>query len=265
MKYYTNSLAPLRSLPAGAIKLLDIPAGHVVNSRALVSNVIYNGIPTQWRNVEYDNGTSTRLGWVYNGLLDALTESPQVLSVPHPTANPQDAAQYMVYLGNVQYNLCGEFCVVYCSNEPDIEGLLFEWKAKAPSFFNRIFSGGRSRGTDLGDLDSMLSVLGFETPSLRYNVALMDPVLRRPIVTPERVHAALQDFRIISSCHISGLTGALRGQGILHWVVLEAIEIEGLGRARVTCYNPFRNVMENYSWAEYVGSMGQPYGVLVAR
>lgn len=265
MNYYTNSQAPLRN-PAGGIKALDIPAGHRVEGFETVP-LRYANQDTEWRRVQYSNGLRSYAGFVYAGLLDRVTEkySP-VLTVPFQTVNPQDAAQYMVYLSNVQYNLCGEFCVVYCvAPDMPVDAFLEGWKVKAPSFFNRIFNGGKSRGTDLGDLDSMLAALGREIPSARYNVALRDPVLGRPIVTPERVKALLEDNFIISSCHISGLTGSLRGSGILHWVVLESIEIEDVGRARVTLYNPFVNKLQEYSWAELVGSMGQPYGVLVER
>ena len=102
----------------------------------------------------------------------------------------------------------------------------------------------------------------FRSP--RLSQALHDPLKGGPLVTPDRVRELLVRNRIIISCKIDSVTGRLRGQGVLHWVVLETVLPEGMG-GLVHLYNPFVNGMEIYSWQELANSIGQPYGVVVER
>ena len=171
----------------------------------------------------------------------------------------------MIWQGLVQYNMCGELCVCYIG-KLSLGTLLTNWQARAVNVWQRVFgSGGRARGTDFGELDSMLSVAGFATPSLRLDAGLRDPLLNRPLVTPGRMSRLAQDYRAIVGVKIDGVTGALRGGGIAHWVVLENVYPDGINRGTVEIYNPFTNTMQGYSWPEFATSMGAPYGLWVGR
>jgi hypothetical protein len=230
-------------------------------------DVTYHGIPTTWREVDFINSQGAHTGWVYGALLEEYDpeDFPPVVSIPFPTPNPNDAAQYMIWKGQVQYNLCGELCAAYLAGV-SLATLLDVWEAKAITFFQRVFgSGGRARGTDLGELDSMLSLFGFSTPSLRLDAGLRDPILNRALVTPARMERMLQTHRAIVGVKIGGVTGYLRGGGIAHWVVVEQVYPNDVNRGHVEIYNPFSNTMQGYSWSEFVNSMGSPYGIWVAR
>ena len=122
-----------------------------------------------------------------------------------------------------------------------------------------------ARGTNTAELDSMLEVYGYPTPSQRLDAGLRDPLLARPVVTPGRMAAVLAEHRAIVGVKINKSTGDLRPSGILHWVVVESVIPDGVNRGWVELYNPFPNRMQRYSWAEFVVSMGAPYGILVRR
>jgi len=244
-----------------------LPIGTVVEPTGQTKDELYKGMMTRFVEVKYVDGANNWLGWVYENYLEDLAfEFPAgVVRILNATPNPLDAAQYMVWRGRVQYNLCGELCVCYCTAvDEDIDTFLSDWESKQPTFFNRIFSGGLSRGTGLADLDSMLAVYAYEPPNPRLDAALKD-ALGRTLVTPGRVAKLLAKNRIIASCHIDGHNGRLRGSGVLHWVVLEKVIPDGIGQGWVHLYNPFPNRMERYSWDEWIKSSGQPYGILVKR
>ena len=268
--YWTTGQAPLRTAAGSSVKILDIPANSVVEG-GQVLNMPYNGMRIDWVHVKYQAAKYFE-GWVYKGYLEEYEEEfdGDVVPIENDTPNPADAAQYMIWKGQTQFNMCGELCACYCfdiSGEiPTLELLLTQWEAKQVGIFRRVFgSGGRARGTDLGELDSMLSVFGYDTPSVRLAEALKDPVLNRPLVTPRRMAKLLEEHQIILGVKIDGALGNLRGQGIGHWVVVDSIMPDGINGGYVHLYNPFPNRKQDYSWRELTASMGSPYGILVKR
>lgn len=256
--YWTTGQAPLREMPhAASRKLVDIPFGTIVHATGHLQN--------DWVEIIYITAQTRFAGWCYGGYVESLVDPypRHVVSIQSPTINPHDAAQYMVWRGKVQYNLCGEICVCYIVGD-DLEIMLSKWEAKSLSVFKRVFGNGMARGTDLGELDSMLAVYNY-MPSLRLQNALMDPLLKRPVVTPGRLLNLLIENRIIVGVKISKATGNLQASGILHWVVLEEVIPHGVDRGLVKLYNPFPNQHQTYSWAELKASMGNPYGLVVKR
>jgi hypothetical protein len=264
-RWITTSYAPLRDVPGGR-KLCDMPFGSKVSVSGEQREIEYSGENTLWSEVIYRTGTKTFTGWTYDPFLEIYdpADHPQVLDIPHQTDSPQDAAQYMVWFNQVQYNLCGELCVCYLAHA-DILDLIAEWGVKAPSTFNRIFYGGRSRGTGIPDLESMLSVFSYPAPSVRLDAGLRDPILGRALVTPARFERMLQLHQAIVSVKIDGTFGRLKPSGIWHWVVLNNVYPHGVNNAAIEIYNPFSNEMEGYSWAEFTASMGAPLGLWVER
>ena len=218
--------------------------------------------------VEYVDSKGVHRGYVYERYLEPLryTLPRDVIQLSTATPNQQDAGQYVLYNGTTQYNLCGPLSVCYCAGwKTDITDFLEQWRTEKPSAWKRIFSAGAGRGTDLGDLDAMFAAFeGYPEQLPRLSVALNDPLKGGPLVTPGRIGELLAKNRIIISCKIDSITGRLRGQGVLHWVVLETIMPEGAG-ALVHLYNPFTNSIEVYTWSELLNSIGQPYGVVVER
>jgi hypothetical protein len=266
-KKWVVAQAPLRELPnAKSRKLLDLPLGALVSLTGRTEPGVTSGVLHEWVEVIYLAAAQRHIGWVYDGYLEPYTEEfpPHVVSIQSPTINPNDAAQYMVWRGKTQYNLCGELCVCYIAGD-DIEAMLSKWEAKAISFYQRVFGSGMARGTNTAELDSMLSSYGYPTPSTRLDTGLRDPLLGRPVVTPGRMAEMLSTHRAIVGVKISKSTGDLRTSGILHWVVIEDVTPDGINRGWVELYNPFPNRMQRYSWTEFVASMGAPYGIWVRR
>lgn len=251
----------------GGIKLLDLPAGSLVTLTGEKQDVLYKGVSTTWVELSALTSQKVYVGWMYQPFVEPYAEEfpPAVVSIPHATPDQIDAAQYMLWRGIKQFNLCGELCVCYITGS-DIDSMLTNWQAKAVNVFKNVFGDGRARGTDVGELDSMLMfAFGYSVPSLRLDAGLSDPILGRPLVTPGRFAQQLSGHRAIVSVHIDSVTGNLRGSGILHWVVVESVIPDGVNRGWVELYNPFPNRMQRYSWNEFINSMGSPYGVLVAR
>lgn len=265
VNHWITAYAPLRKTPGG-VKLCDMPFGSLVEATGEMRPLVYAGWPTEWREVVYQTGSKTFQGWTYGAFLEAYDpdEHPQIIPIPHQTESPQDAAQYMVWFNQVQYNLCAELCVCYLAHV-DLIDLITEWGVKAPSIFNRVFYGGRSRTTGIPDLESMLSILSYPAPSVRLEAGLRDPILERALITPARMESMLQLHQAIVGVKIDGTFGRLQSSGIGHWVVLNAVYPFGINRATVQIYNPFTNELEGYSWAEFTASMGAPLGLWVAR
>lgn len=265
MLYWTIAQAPLRETPATGRKLMDLPFGALVEPSGGTKLMLGDAHPSLWWEVIYQSSTGERRGWIYAELIEIYINefAKKVVNIPFPTPDPTDAAQYMIWLGNTQYNLCGELCICYICGE-DIDMLLTKWRVQAISIFKRVFGNGRSRGTGLDDLDSMLAVYGY-MPSARLTALLFDYILQRSLVSPGRMLTLLENYRAIVSVKINGATGNLQPSGILHWVVLEKVIPDGINRGWVELYNPFPNQMQRYSWNEFVASMGAPYGLWVKR
>ena len=264
MMYWITNYAPLYNDDLRS-RQMYLTVGAKVS---LVGVSKLNAAGLRFQQVKYMDSKGDHSGWVYDGFIEPLRQTlPQdVIQLSTATKNPQDANQYITYNGTTQFNLCGSLAVAYCAGwRTDIVEFLDKWKADKPAAWKRIFNAGAGRGTDLGDLDSMFAEFqGYPEQLPRLSQALFDPLKNGPLVTPGRVGELLVGNRIITSCRIDSVTGRLRGQGVLHWVVLEAVLPEGMG-GLVHLYNPFTNGMEMYSWGELVASIGQPYGLVAER
>ena len=172
-----------------------------------------------------------------------------VLKIPNATPETRDAAQYMVYKGRKQFNLCGEFCVAYVMRDEahtdSIDDFLAYWEAKELSWFNTLFKSGLARTTGVYDLTKMLAA---------YNPVQVLAFSSIPYTTP-RMNTQLINYQAIIGVQIDH-TGYLVGQGIPHWVVLDSIIVIDDAHAICSIYNPFTNNMEPYSWKEIMISTG---------
>jgi len=165
------------------------------------------------------------------------------------TPDLSDAEQYVLWDKFKQVNMCGELCVAYLL-QISLADLLTKWKIKAPSFFVRVFGTGRARGTGSGELSEMLKL--FEVNSVQLSSVLKT-------YTPGGL--ALFADKSIVSVNIDAVTGALRGSGVLHWVVPLQVMQERAGMGMVGYYNPFSNRVEICSWREFLASARSPYGI----
>lgn len=174
-----------------------------------------------------------------------------ILQIPSATDNEKDAAQYMLYRGRVQYNLCGEFCVAFCAQDRahtnNIDEFLKYWESTQLSWFNTLFRGGLARTTGLYDLEKMLAAYDYPLPIRKFSGGLG--------LKPMFVAQMLAFYQAIVGVHID-YTGYLVGKGIPHWVVLHSITIADENHAVVNLYNPFTNFIEPYSWKELMTSTG---------
>lgn len=267
MNFYITTYTPLYA-PTPPTRSMWLVPGSVVTMTGVNKSYTVGGVSAIYCQVAYTNNTGEHLGYAYAEYIEPLgyTLPTNLVNIDNQTANPQDAAQYVVYNGTTQYNLCGPLAVAYVAGWKDgITWLLDKYKVKNPQWWKRIFGAGAGRGTDLGDLDAMLAEFdGYQIPATRFAAALHDPIKRGPLVTPLRVKNLLRDNYVIASCRIDSVTGRLRGQGVLHWVVLDQLFIEGMG-GLFHIFNPFYNRTEAYSWHEWLASGGQPYGVVVPR
>lgn len=265
MDYWLIQSAPLRKAPATGQKIIDLPFGAVLESTETKPQYVrWDRLETHWREVVYQRGGRAYLGWVYADYLERLVNvyPPHVVTIPSPTPDAADAAQYMLWRGSVQYNMCGEICVCYITGDP-LDVMLTKWEAHAVGLFRQVFGQGQARGTTVAELENMTSV--YQRRTVRLERGLHDPVLGRALVSPRRMQEQLVNYHAIVSVRIHAQTGNLQPTGILHWVVLTNVYPDGVNRGLVELYNPFHNQVQRYSWTEFVTSMGAPYGLWVAK
>lgn len=193
-----------------------------------------------------------------------MNYASNVLTIPHATEDPSDAAQnmYRIVKGakvrNV--NLCGSFAVAYiaqdASHTNNIDEFLDYWMVNDPKWYASAFPGGKGRLTGVPDLDRMLGDYGYSVPSGKF--------YQRDCRTAEAMRAKLETDQAIVCVHIDR-TGYLVGGGIPHWVVLDSLEIVN-NRPIVGLYNPYTNNEEPYSWREFMNSSGAAKtGIWVTR
>ncbi len=273
MKWVTST-ASLFTKPGGPQRACKIEPGKLVEPTCQVANAACAGVstPVDWEEVKYEDrdGYSFQ-GWVYSGFLeDFKNEFPLgVVAAATQTHTPNDAAQDIMWLGEVQYNLCGEFCVAFLAGD-SIDGMLTKWKPKSPTLFDKIFRvlvtgkyANQSRTTDRSEVQDMLGVYG--KTGIPVETLLRDTVKGDTIVSPGRFAAITSQYDIILSVNIDGGTGDIRGQGIGHWICVTDVTPDGRNRGWVTFYNPFPNQKQRESWGTLLGSMGNPYGLAVKR
>jgi hypothetical protein len=259
--------APVRSEPMKGAVLTRL-AKYAQVEKLDEAQVVVRGLLTQFAQVRYvESSKAETVGWVYAGYLEPYVNPFRrgVVRVRNATVNPNDAEQYLVWRGNVQYNLCGFFCAAYCAGwEGDIEDMLDLLVREKPSLMARVFPKWAGSGTSDYDLDVMLNALGFETPAVKIGAALYDRILERVVLTSGRMQEVLNSHRVIYSVRLDKRSGRLNRSGILHWVVIEDVVPNEFGGV-VDVYNPFGNKREAYEWEQVVESGGVPYGVAVPR
>ena len=184
----------------------------------------------------------------------------RVISIPSATPDNKDAAQYLIRHGRKQFNLCGELCVAYITQDEtgndDIDKFLNYWQATDLNWYQQVFRNGLARTTGIYDLEKILVLYGYSVPLLRFE---------KTQIIPLAVQINLSSSQAILGVQIDH-TGYLVGRGIAHWVVLENIFVIDNNHAICDIYNPFTNAMEPYSWRELMTSTGAyKQGIWVQR
>lgn len=249
MRYFTIKFSPL--FTERGSKILDIPARSVLET---------DDVSGEFSRVLFRTRTKEYTGFFRSEYLEPLNFIYPENVVPSNTQTtyPYDANQYIIWKNNIQYNLCGEFCVAYIFGK-SIDDLLKDWEAKPTSLFNRIFKNGRSITTGISDLIDMINIYHGEYDGIG---RLRDPYGKYVLLSPARLKNSLQEWRLILGCKISGASGELQSSGIPHWVTVVDVEPDGFG-GWVELYNPFPNQVERYSWREFIKSVGIPHGIFV--
>ncbi len=253
MKYFNIKYATL--FTSRGNKILDIPAHSILDSVPESKDV-----STELTEELFKTRTKDYVGWIYSDYLEPLSfEFPEnVVESESQTTYPYDAAQYIIWRKNIQYNLCGEFCVAHVFGK-SIDEFLIDWESKSPVMFNRVFKSGWSQPTGVGELKDMVGVYEGDYKNLE---DLRDQHGKYIILSPMRLMVQLKDWKLILGCKISGASGELQPTGISHWVVVLKVIPDGFG-GWVEVYNPFPNRVERYSWRELIKSVGIPYGLFV--
>lgn len=182
-----------------------------------------------------------------------------VLTIPNATPETRDAAQYMLYKGKKQFNLCGHMSVAYCTSDnshtKNIDDYLAYWEANAQPLWRSLFKGGLGRTTGVWDLTQMLSAYGI-TKVVPVNFVKMNV---------DAYANQLKTHRAILGVNID-YNGYLVGKGIPHWIVIEHIDVVDSNYAIVTIFNPFTNSMRPFSFKELqISSGASKYGLWVPR
>jgi len=260
-KKWCIGLAPFRDGPGGQ-RLMDIPPGVIIDTTGRQQVVNAGEYDVLWSEITY-RGTSA---WVNDTFLEDYVEkypNAEVL-IPHPTAEPNDAAQYMILDGRVKYNMCGELCCAFIGGD-DIETFLKKWEQVSPSYYKWALYGDSDKATGVDALESMLKVYNHPFPITRFQAGLTDPIIGFRI-TPGRIARMLEKHYLIAGVRIDNLTGKLRGQGVGHWVVLDKIKPYGVNGGWVELYNPFPNRRQEYSYDEFIDASSPNWsGIWVSR
>ncbi len=248
-------------------KYCDILSGTIVQYNGIADEVDSAG--NIWHNVIYRTNTNLIIGYLPDNFIEPYLPSfdSNIIKIANATQSDSDFAQDVIYKGNVLFNLCGEFSVLYCTGwrDFDIEEWLDEWKIKSPSYFNRIFFGGKSKPTSLDDITNMFQ--SFDGYPKTFKLISSAFVYNgKSLFTPYKVLEVLRNYRLLMGCKIESQYGRLRSTGIPHWIVLDKIYPIARG-GMCDVYNPIVNGIESdYSWDDLISSCGKiPYGILVER
>jgi hypothetical protein len=264
---YTVAFAPLLVLPGSAAKLLDIPAGEVVDWSGESRKMTWRNGQVDWYFVSHQTARKLWQGWMYAGYLADYAEefSAGVVSIPSSTANPIDAAQNSVWERVNQVNLCGELCAAYILGY-DLDTVLANWKRSrgvSKVVYDLVFRNGRASGTSPADLTALFAAFNV-LDTTRLDDELRDPYTGRVWLTPQAVARLLRkSIQAIVSVKIEPVKGRLEPSGTLHWVVPVECKPDGAGHGRILVYNPFPNKFERYDWDVFRSSAGVPSGVVV--
>ncbi len=227
-----------------------------------------------WSEIVYKNHKNEDvLGWVKDGFLEDVLENPNfvgsVVSIPHPSLNPFDAPQFMMWDSEtvVKTNMCSELCVAFIGGD-DIETFLRKWEQHDRIFYPWAVKGNNNKALFWFHIDKMLEVYGYPSPNLKLKDGLSDPGIGF-VPSPGRFQKQLETRYLIANVRIDGsgkLVSKEDNKGVGHWVVLDKITPYGVNRGRVEIYNPYPNRREEYSYADFIRSCAPTYtGLWVNR
>jgi hypothetical protein len=216
-----------------------------------------------YEEVRYATEKNVITGWVHGADLEDYIENypRDCVVIYNQTPLPNDFEQYFIFKGVKQVNACGELSVAFILGI-SLQELLENWQVKRPGLWNRIFNGGRARGTASSELIEMFDIYTRESRQLV--TALYEPHIKRSRYTIKGIRRLLETGSVIVSVNIDGNSGLLRGSGVLHWVAVTKVTPECNGLGFVEVYNPAMNRIECYSWLEFINSAREPYGVYVS-
>lgn len=244
--HYVNWQIPLWSSPRMVTKNYTIPLNgfiDVVQADEQIAQVRYtdkNGIHEGYVELRFVEEYHRHFPFGVVDLSDIET----------PDSN--DLPQYVTWKGVKQVNMCGEICAALWF-EVKLSDVLINWEGKKPSFFKRIFGGGKAAGTNADDLVSLFEIYGTEAKKLKITK-----------YTPTLLRNLCEKYFLICSVKMAS-SGELRNGSILHWVVLDSVSLERKEMGNVVVFNPAANSYESYSWAEWKKAAGIPYGVMIEK
>jgi hypothetical protein len=223
---------------------------------------------TSWAEVSYTFPSGEEiLGWVKDGLLEDVIENftNAEVNIPHPTKDPTDAAQYMVWEGDVKRNMCGELCIAFIVGD-DIETLLTKWKENDKlNYYISLVAKGKDNALWASHLIAILEVYGYREVSkdlifsaggcIKYKDGLQDPT-RSFLISPGRLKEMLKTHYLIAHVRQTGSGNFVESGGFGHWIVVDKIEPYGVGRGKIEIYNPYYNKREEHSYVEFRKSCG---------
>jgi len=181
---------------------------------------------------------------------------------PNPTYK---AAQYIDVDGKKMTQMCGEFCVAFIVKK-SIDTVLENWKQVRPKLYAYIMGNnkfGKNMETGTFELGTILELYGYKKGSdfMEFSAGLIDPYTKRSLPSPGGIAKMLETYLLIAGVNIDGITGKLKpGNDVRHWVVVNKLtpvgrETGGNG-GWVEIYNPFQNRWEEYSYKEFIQSVG---------
>jgi hypothetical protein len=254
--------------------------GQIMRWTGKIRSNIDNGISRTFYEVAFYRMSRAMQGWFRADLLaeyifptdenDSQTDSNaqtvfdlSVSILRHPQDQQIADAKKMGYTG-AQYidvfeatgthlrhfSLCGEFCVATLASR-DMIPTLSAWIASNYWRVSTIMKDPHE-GTGLGDLQSLLKVVG-----------LQGELYSSVPTTPQHIKARLAQGQFpISGCGINSV-GKVKADGkIRHWVVVEDIlPVGNSGWVRI--YNPFNNQEEVYNYDLFMASAGTGAGLWV--
>jgi len=244
--------------------------GDIVNVKQ--QNIQVDGSEVSWSEIVYFDTsysreekkyiTTTISGWVDGLYLEDYVEKfpENEVTILNPTENPNDAQQYMLWEGDVKYNMCGEFCAAYIVKKDidpasSIESVLERWR-DSPTKNSFSYSSSRVRdGLYVPHIRNILQTYPeFNNTQDKDLIVDLKEGLKGGSLTWEGVKEKLKTHYLIANVRISTSKGELIKKnlpGVQHWVLLESVTRNG---NRVELYNPFPNQRQEYSFTEFVSS-----------
>lgn len=256
----SNNPEPIYILKLGDIVNVRRQNVQVKGSDVSWSEIVY--LDTKFSREEKKYITTTISGWV-DGLYleDYIEKFPEnEVTILNPTENPNDAQQYMLWEGEVKYNMCGEFCATYIIKKDidpssSIESVLERWR-DSPTKDSFSYSSSRVRdGLYAPHIRNILQAYPeFNNTQDKDLIVDLKDGLKGGSLTWEGIKDKLKTHYLIANVRISKSKGELIKKnlpGVQHWVLLENVTRNG---NRVELYNPFPNQRQEYSFTEFASS-----------